>query len=277
MSNLLLHSPFHRHHYFSLIINLIFLIILIIIDQVNIFKEEDWNAYFLYFMNILIGIFFSFENIYGKIVLSYSSISPYSLIFIRGLFVSAITIFFSIILIFVDIPDENGENSCIFTRFWKIYDNKINILSAIGIALVNFFFNINIYFIIDIFSPAHYAIATILDIFIVLLFDTFSGNTETSDFFIELIIFLILIFVGSIYNEVIILNFCGLQRFTKYYLEQKAITDIIQSKFKNNDLNENALGIDRNMIKLEDLKESVKLNDILDEEDNDNNILSYKD
>ena len=126
LSALLLHSPFYRHHYFALIINLIFLVVLIVIDEVNIFKEKDWNANFLYIVNTLTGIFYSFENLYGKILLSFSSISPYTLIFYRGMFVSVISILFAIILIFVDIPDENGESSCIYTRYWKLYENKIN-------------------------------------------------------------------------------------------------------------------------------------------------------
>ena len=238
LSTLILHSPFYRHHYFSLFINFIFLVVLIIIDQINIFKEEDWSTNILYIINILTGIFFSFENIYGKVILSSESISPYILIFYRGIIVSVITVLLSIILIFVDIPDENGENSCIFTRYWKIYENKINILYTIGIALVNFFFNINIYFIIDKFSPAHYAIATILDMLISLLIEIFFGDTEISDFFIKLIIYIILIFASLIYNEIIILNFCGLQIFTKSFLEIEANMDISQIKINNNTFDE---------------------------------------
>ena len=71
--------------------------------------------------NTLTGIFYSFENLYGKILLSFSSISPYALIFYRGITVSIITILSSIILIYYDVPDENGDNSCIFTRYWKLY------------------------------------------------------------------------------------------------------------------------------------------------------------
>ena len=43
----ILHSPFYKHHYFSLGINLILLIVLVVIDQINIFKDEDWIFYFL--------------------------------------------------------------------------------------------------------------------------------------------------------------------------------------------------------------------------------------
>ena len=179
LSYIILHSPFYRHHYFSLIINLIFLILLVIYDQIMIFKEEDWNANFLYIANTLTGIFYSFENLYGKILLSFSSISPYALIFYRGITVSIITILSSIILIYYDVPDENGDNSCIFTRYWKLFGDEINIIFIVGIALTNFIFNIHIYFIIDKFSPTHYAMATILDIFGSLLIN---GSLKLSNF-----------------------------------------------------------------------------------------------
>ena len=273
LSTCILHSHFYRHHYFSLIINLIFLVILIINDEINILKEEDWNSNFLYIANTLTGIFYSFENLYEKVLLSTCSISIYTLIFYRGVAVSIITILCSIILIFIDVPDENGDNSCIFTRYWKLYDDKINIIFIIGILFTNFMFNIHIMFIIDKFSPTHYAMATILDIFGSLLIQTFFGNIKISDFFVGLIIYSILIFAGLIYNEIIILNFFGLQRFTKLFLEIEAKTDISQIKFNNNTFDEDDLEMDEEIKKQDDLKNAIKLKEISDEEDKEESII----
>ena len=162
LSFFILHFPFYKHHYFSLGINLIFLIVLVVIDQINIFKEEDWVFPFFYtLVKILINIFYTIEDVYGKVLLSLDSISPYNLLFYRGIGVTIISILFFIVLIFVEIPDENGEKSCIFTRYWKIFENKINILYAILVTITNFCYNINIFFIIDKFSPTHYAMANI--------------------------------------------------------------------------------------------------------------------
>ena len=42
-------------------------------------------------------------------------------------------------------PDENGNNSCVFTRFWKVYDDKINILSYIIQFINEYHVNLNIF------------------------------------------------------------------------------------------------------------------------------------
>ena len=41
-----------------------------------------------------------------------------------------------------------------------------------------------------------------------------------------------LIFAGLIHNEFIVLNFCGLQNYTKLFLEKKAEEDIRETIFK---------------------------------------------
>ena len=102
MSIFLLHTPFYRHHYFSLIITLILLIALVIIDQINIFKDDNWKIQILYtilkFLNI---IFYSFEGVYGKVLLLIESISPYIFLFYRGIIVCIITFLFCFVFIFV--------------------------------------------------------------------------------------------------------------------------------------------------------------------------------
>ena len=126
LSVLILHSPIYRHQYFSLTINILFLIGLTIYDQIQIFKKDDWNILFYYnIMKVIAEIFYSCEDVISKILLSFYSISPYNFILYRGLIVMIFTILFSIVFIFVEIPDEKGNNSIVFTRFWKIYDNKI--------------------------------------------------------------------------------------------------------------------------------------------------------
>ena len=96
-------------------------------------------------MRILSVTFYSIEDVYAKALLFYDSISPYILLFYRGIFVCLIVLLFTIVFIFVDLPDENGENSCVFTRIWKIYINKLNILSIIGLFIFQFYI-ILIYF-----------------------------------------------------------------------------------------------------------------------------------
>ena len=278
LSIFILHKQFYRHNYFSLIITLIFLIVLVVIEQINIFKEinifkdDEWELKILYIvMRLLINIFYCLEDIYGKVLLSIESISIYKLLFYRGIMVSIITFIFSIVFIFVDIPDENGENSIVFTRFWKVYENKLNILYNIGIILINFIYNIHIFYIIDKFSPSHYAMATILDSFGSFLIAIFKRSIEIEEFIIRFIFCLILIFAGLIYNEIIILNFCGLQRYTKLFLQNEANTDISQTKIKNTTFTESEVGNEEELINQEIIN-SIKLKEFLDEEDNESSI-----
>ena len=268
MSIFILHTPFYRHNYLSLIINLIILIILVVMDQIKIFQEDNWNLQIFYtIMRLLIIVFYSFENIYAKILLSIDSISPYTILLYRGVIVGIITFIFSIIFIFVDIPDENGENSIVFTRFWKIYKNKECTLYTIGIALINFIFNLHIFFIIDKFSPSHYTIATILDSFGSLLIAIFKGDIEILDFFSKFILYLILIFAGLIYDEMIILNFCGLQKNTKLFLENQSKIEMLQTTI--NETNENNIEIENEIIKQEDMNYAICLKDIKDDDNHE--------
>ena len=229
---LILHSPIYRHHYFSLVINLLLLIGFTIYDQIEIFKKDNWDVLFYYnIMKILCEIFYSFEDVLSKIILSFYSISPYNFILYRGLFVVFFSILFSIPFIFVDIPDENGNNSIVFTRFWKIYDNKLDFLYVFGLGISNFIYNVNIFFIVDKFSPTHYTIGTSLERFGSLLTSIFQGGSINLEFFLKLALCILLIIVSAVYNEIIILNFCGLQKFTKLFMEKEAKKDLMQMEF----------------------------------------------
>ena len=93
-----------------------------------------------------------------------------------------------------------------------------------------YFMHLNIFLIIDKFSPIHFAMASIISYFISSLFSIFlSENDKISNFFYKLGIYLVLIVTSLIYNEFIILNFCGLQKYTQLFLQKEAIEDIQQS------------------------------------------------
>ena len=228
LSILILHSPFYRHHYVSMAINLLLLIILIILDIINIVNRKLSSIYVI--EKTIIIILYSFEDVLAKILLSVDSVSPYIYLLYRGILVNILAFLFSFVFIFVKIPDENGDKSCVFSRFWKIYEYKLNILFYIIIFFNEYFMNLNIFLIIDKFSPIHFAMASIISYFISSLFSIFlSENDKISNFFYKLGIYLVLIVTSLIYNEFIILNFCGLQKYTQLFLQKEAIEDIQQS------------------------------------------------
>ena len=228
-SRIILHSRFYRHHYLSFIINLIFLVILVIKDIIEINKiDSKAIGKILYVISrIFVVAFYSIEDAYAKILFSNNSFSPYNFLFYRGILVNLMALVLSIIFIFVELPDENNENSCVFTRFWKIYENKINILKYIGLLILNFLYNVNIFYIVDRFSPSHLAMTIIIGHFGYLLNSLIIyQDIEITEFFLRLIIYFILIFASCIHNEFIVLNFCKLQKHTRIIMEREAEKDI---------------------------------------------------
>ena len=160
LSIIILHSPVYKHHYLCLAVNIIFLIILVILDIMDIVKTKD-NLYFLYaVLKIIIAILFSFEDVYAKVLFSLGSFSTYIYLLYRGIFVNSFALLFSIIFIFVKLPDEKGQKSIVFTRIWKVYENKLNILLYIIFFIFMYLLNLNIFLIIDKFSPIHFAVAS---------------------------------------------------------------------------------------------------------------------
>ena len=232
LSTLILHLPIYRHHYLSLAINIILLIVFLIFD---ILKITEAKEIIFGLKRIISLVLYSLEDIYAKILLSYDSISPYTYLFYRGIYLNILSLLYSIIFIFVKLPDEKGVKSCIFTRLWKVYEHRLNILLYIILLFVNYLFNQNVLLIIDKFSPIHYAVGTVLETFGSFIINTFDGKVEVGEFFIKFVIYFISILAALIYNEIIVLNFCGFQKYTHLFLLKMANKDLELTIFNNND------------------------------------------
>ena len=232
LSSFILRLPIYKHHYLSLAINLIFFIGLIIYE-ITIIKEAKTYLYVL--KKVCIVIFYSFDNVYTKVLLSFDSISPYTCLLYRGIFVNILSLLYSFVFIFVNIPDENGIKSCIFLRYWKVFENKKNILFYIFSFFVMHLYNLNIYLIIDKFSPIHYAVGNIIENFDSTIILMIYRELELKEFFIKFSLYLVLIFASLIYNEFIVLNFCGFQKNTNLFLQKKEIEDLELTILNNNE------------------------------------------
>ena len=264
LSYIILHYRFYKHHYFSLFINLIFLIALVILDIIQI-KKTDISGISLFvfiLIKILAIIFYSVEDTIAKIILTYNSISPYIFLFCRAFIVNLLVLIFSVIFIFVYLPDEKGENSCVFTRFWKLYEDKTNIICYIFLLIESYLYNLNIFFVIDKFSSNHLAMTTIIGHFGYLLYSfIIPKDIDIKEFFPRVTLYIILIIAASIHNEFIVLKFCKLERQTKLFLEIEAESDIKQTELdiginENNDIldisEQEKEGIDIELVKVLD-------------------------
>ena len=74
---------------------------------------------------------------------------------------------------------------------------------------------------------------SIISNFSSLLVSIIHKGERIGDFFLKFAIYIILIITSCIYTEFIILNFCGLQKYTKVFLLKKANDDIRQASFNN--------------------------------------------
>ena len=63
----------------------------------------------------------------------------------------------------------------------------------------------------------------------------FYGNINVGEFFIKFAIYFILILAALVYNEFIVLNFCGFQKNTYLFLQRKADEDLEQIIINNNE------------------------------------------
>ena len=133
--------------------------------------------------------------------------------------------------------------------------------------------NLNLYFIIDKFSPIHFAVASILENFGSLLISIISGEIGIAEFFIKLAIYFILILAALVYNEFIILNFCGFQKQTKYSLLKMANTEKNNSISinNNNNNNDNDLFSEDEIDKNEIINNEENFNSSNDNESTENN------
>ena len=223
-----------------MIINLNFLIILAIMDifQITEIDNKPIITFFYLLTKIIMVILYSIEDNFAKIILTHNALSPYSLIFLRGLFVNTLATLFSVIFIYIELPDENGENSCVFTRLYKMYENKLDILRYIGMLIMNFLYNINLFLVLDKFTPNHLSMTAIMGYVGYLLNSLiFFQDIELSEFFIRLTVYIILIIATSIHNEFIILKFCNFHRYTRLFLEKEAERDKSEIEI-NVDLND---------------------------------------
>ena len=224
LCTLILHLPIYKHHYLSLAINILLLILFLIYDIINITEAK---GLIFGLKRIISLVLYSLEDIFAKVLLSFDSISPYTYLFYRGIFLNILSFLYSIIFIFVDLPDDKGVKSCIFTRLWKVYEPRLNILLYLILFVVIYLFNQNVLFIIDKFSVIHYAVATVLEtigsLIISIIFDE---EMKVGEFFIKFAIYFISILAALIYNEFIVLNFCGFQKYTHLFLLKEANKDL---------------------------------------------------
>ena len=258
LSRFVLKTYFYKHHYFSFLINVICILTLGTIDIINIINTDDKDkgstgmVIFYIIKKILSIVFYAVEDVIGKKLLMEEFISIYTLLLYRAIFGTIFMIIFSIPFIFVKVTDTSNPNNpvteIIFNRILKLFED-FNAYRIILFTITNLFYNIFIWLIIDKFSPSHYSISIILESFGTLIRLWITEPEKTDLPVLRMFIFFILIFASFIHTELIVINYCDLQKNTKLFLDE-----IEKSEFKNIDdikNGRNSRGQSINMVELE--------------------------
>ena len=153
LSRFFLSRYFYRHHFVSLALNIICLIINAIIEIT--YLKNIYNI-ILYIINILNTIIYSFSSVTGKFLLKF--ISPYALVFYLAIME---IIYLGILFIPLYFIKRNGEN--IFSNFFDTFDGYKFILLDIAYYIIFCSYNIFIWIIIDKFSPNDYGLSIMIE------------------------------------------------------------------------------------------------------------------
>jgi hypothetical protein len=205
-------------------INLICLILISIIDVYKIYNNWDVNYIFFLILIIFESICYALEDVIGKKALIEEFLSPYSILFYKGIYETVLLIIFSIPFFFIRIEDEN-----IFYIFVMKLNNFKNIFFVFISMTMNFSYNVFIWIINDRFSPNDLAMVMVLKGFLdkiyLLIFDYEKFKEDLFEAIYLISIYFILIISASIHNETIIINYCGLNEYTKKNINIKSDKD----------------------------------------------------
>ena len=229
ISKLILHNHFYRHHSLSLLINIICLIVLIIVDISNIINYSgEIKMQFIYIIiKIVQSILYSLEDVLIKVLILSYYLHPFMILFKKALFQFFYNIIFNFPFIFIKLRDKDEEKEFLFPMIGRLFEDKINILITFIYAGISFIYNGTIFKIIDEFSPNHFAIARVIENFGILMLNIIlEGADSQKNLVFNLIIYILLIIAALVYNEFFIINICGLSKYTKYFLDFEAESEI---------------------------------------------------
>ena len=211
----ILRIHFYKLQYLSLLLNFVIFIIILIIDIINSTKKDneenklDPNTFYIYPLNI---IFLSIELSCGKIIILEGFISVYLLMIIKGAIAFVFVIIFSLIVL--SVRKEIFKDMQIFfpEYIWLLITN----------VFTNFLEDLFLWLIVDRFSPNYNPFAIIFQEVGFCILDRINGTLNINwDFYVRIILYVILTIGVIIHNEIVVINICDLGSDTKYFLDKK--------------------------------------------------------
>ena len=218
---LILDTYFYKHHIVSMIINLIVFLILGLFDIYNIFKQVDMEISIFFSFLIIQTIAYSMEDVLNKIALSRESLTPYSLLYYKGVMEIPFLIITTIIVLYF----QNTFND--FSSLDPEYQKYVLVRRSLFIIL-NILRSIFLVKVIDKFSSQHLSILKVLESIFMFVYFLIHHDYKDNIIYIPIISvsFIIIVFTSLVYNEIIVINICGLQDYTQHGLDIQADKDL---------------------------------------------------
>ena len=229
LSYFIIKVHFYKLHYFSIILNVIVFVIILIFDLINVFYKEVFSikSYITYFICFT---FDCLEYSFGKNVLLYGFISPYNLLIMKGIFNTFLIFLFSIIVLIVEKE--------ILSEMGYFFQSTVSIILIFAKIIVCFFKELFMWIILDRFSTCYFPLALIIEEILYVIINMIFGSTGQTDWDLpyRTVLYIFSIFAVLVHNEIIIINICGLGSYTKYFLDLKVINEEIYSMADDPDI-----------------------------------------
>ena len=225
-SYIILKMYFYKHHWLSMFINIFCIFASLTMDIIMITEKgiKDYQYYIFVLIRLIRIIFFSFGDSYAKKALTCEILSPYSLLLFKAIYETIFLGIFSIPFIFIKINDDIVINESIFVGFKQYLTGKKLLYSFLRL-ICDFLYQLFFMYIIDKFSPNHLALANIIDSFgdnvYKVIYKAIIKEPLSWTYYTIFFVHIILLIGAVIHNEIFIINRCGFQEKTKYFLDIK--------------------------------------------------------
>ena len=245
LSFLILRYKYHLHHYIPLTINTLALIAKYILTIIQS-ESQDYIGKHIWFY-LLFSLTFCTLLVLGKYVMDKFNQSAYLIMFVIGAVMGIILISIAIIKYLI-------ISECqIFTGFSKNVNTVETLFWFLGDVVTQFLYHLGLWITVYYFTPCHTIISENMMEIIYYIYD-YKENKEfwlekdySWNFWLMPLIITINFICSLIFNEIIILNFCNLDYYTKIRIEEREKKDseklnIFLDKALNDNNNANESG-----------------------------------
>ena len=240
-SKYILKENYYKHHYLSFVIDIIGIIIILIPNYLRFSKDNLIYYLFELIRGICISLFFVIIKYLNKVYY----LSVFKIGFLVGIITTVLNIFGFIIYSLIKYHDLGYFNECF--DFSEV-ENIIIVIVYLLLVLILFTFSqIFIYLTLFNFSPYILIIAQTVIPFILFILDSTMSEPAMPNIVVCTIGYFIALFSSLVFNEIIILTFCGLNKNTKKFVNERMETELIELKDRDSQYD------DRNTIEVDDI------------------------